>query len=149
MGRRGAERQITTENLRFFFPLRYFFFFFFDDNQKNNNDAHFFFFRFIKIIIKNSTSIEEEEEEEEEVTEARAAAAAAVATATRDLGTRKEKRGERFFFTPQTKNTHLKNSLRLFLFHSLFSTHHTCQRAFSPSLCIAHPSWSLLYNNNE
>jgi hypothetical protein len=59
-----------------------------------NNNAHFFFFG-SNLYHENKNSSEEEEEEEAVVSEAKVAAV----TATRDLGTKKEKR-ERDFFTP-------------------------------------------------
>ena len=64
-------------------------------------------------------------------------AAAAVATATRDLGTRKEKR--RYFFLPQRRTPQQLFSFSRFLhlFLSTFiSTHDICQKAFSPKFVL-------------
>jgi hypothetical protein len=112
-----------------------------------NNNAHFFFFG-SNLYHENKNSSEEEEEEEAVVSEAKVAAV----TATRDLGTKKEKR-ERDFFYPN-RNTSSSSLFRIPLFLSFHFNrthqHHPlsrpCRKSLVP-LSLYRNSWSFLYYN--
>jgi len=145
-----ALRDNTTENLRFF-PIsllffRTFFFSLLDDNPKQQ--CSLFLLR-IKLYHENKNS-SEEEEEEAVVSEAKVAAV----TATRDLGTKKEKR-ERDFFYPN-RNTSSSSLFRIPLFLSFHFNrthqHHPlsrpCQKSLVP-LSLYRNSWSFLYYNRS